>query len=141
MYKLRKNGLKLRCYTRRINMFELKRFIAFIAAGLLLVAAKYYPSPLISGKYGKVIYYDYADCEIVEGSAYCENRLHGRRTNGGSYNKRYARDNSFYRNHRRRKNILLPFAQTSKKRLRARQENKPRRCRARRFRCGGQSAD
>lgn len=70
MYKLRKNGLKLRCYTRRINMFELKRFIAFIAAGLLLVAAKYYPSPLISGKYGKVIYYDDADCEIVEGSAY-----------------------------------------------------------------------
>lgn len=67
MYKLRKNGLKLICYTRRINMFELKRFIAFIAAGLLLVAAKYYPSPLISGKYGKVIYYDYADCEIVEG--------------------------------------------------------------------------
>lgn len=70
MYKLRKNGRKLRYRTGRIEMFVLKRFLAFIAAGLLLVAAKYYPSPLISGKYGKVIYYNYADCEIVEGSAY-----------------------------------------------------------------------
>ena len=70
MYKLRKKGRKLRYRTRRIEMFVLKRFLAFIAAGLLLVAAKYYPSPLISGKYGKVTYYDDADCEIVEGSAY-----------------------------------------------------------------------
>ena len=51
-------------------MFELKRFMAFIAAGLLLVAAKYYPVEIATGAYGKVEYFNSFD-EIVDvGSAY-----------------------------------------------------------------------
>ena len=51
-------------------MFVLKRFLAFIAAGLLLVAAKYYPTDIALGKYGDVTYYDGFDRETFSGSTY-----------------------------------------------------------------------
>ena len=51
-------------------MFELKRFMAFIAAGLLLVAAKYYPVEIATGAYGKVEYFNSSDEPVDVGSAY-----------------------------------------------------------------------
>lgn len=51
-------------------MFVLKRFLAFIAAGLLIVAAKYYPTDIMLGKYGDVTYYDRLDRETFASSAY-----------------------------------------------------------------------
>ena len=51
-------------------MFELKRFMAFIAAGLLLVAAKYYPVEIATGAYGKAEYFDRSDNRVSSGNAY-----------------------------------------------------------------------
>ena len=50
-------------------MFELKRFMAFISAGLLLVAAKYYPVEIATGAYGKVEYFNSSDERGGGGSA------------------------------------------------------------------------
>lgn len=51
-------------------MFEFKRFMAFIAAGLLLIAAKYYPTDLQTGVFGQPVYFDEADRPVAYGSAY-----------------------------------------------------------------------
>lgn len=54
-------------------MFQLKRFMAFVAVGLLLVAARFYPSALERAKIGNTVYYGTGDnvTECADAYAYC----------------------------------------------------------------------
>ena len=51
-------------------MFVLKRFAAFVAAGLLLIASRYYPVALVRGNYGEITYYTACDLPSERGDAY-----------------------------------------------------------------------
>ena len=67
-------------------MFTLKRFLAFIAAGLILIAARFYPHALMSGEYGPPVFYDCADEITLDGDAYSYCRVE---TTGGDSKARY----------------------------------------------------
>lgn len=60
-------------------MFYVKRFMAFIAVGLLLIAARYYPSALERAGYGETVYYG-SDDKIIgyaDAYAYCRTDMTG----------------------------------------------------------------
>lgn len=60
-------------------MFQLKRFMAFVAVGLLLIAARFYPNALERAKIGKTVYYDTNDnvTEIADAYSYCRAETDG----------------------------------------------------------------